>query len=49
MTTKAKFILTYIGGVVTGIIFVFVLGVFINASQGKGRAQRDVVLFEKPQ
>lgn len=49
MSTKAKFILTYLGGVVTGIIFVFVLGVIVNASQGKGSVQRDVVLFEKPQ
>lgn len=49
MSTKAKFVLTYVGGVVTGIIFVFVLGVIVNASQGKGSVQRDVVLFEKPQ
>ena len=49
MTTKVKFILTYLGGVVTGIIFVFVLGLIVNASQGKESVQRDVVLFEKPQ
>ena len=49
MSTKAKFILTYIGGIVTGIIFVFILGMIVNASQGKGSVQRDVVLFEKPQ
>lgn len=49
MSTKLKFILTFLGGFVVGIIFLFVLGIIINASQRKGSVQRDVVLFEKPQ
>lgn len=49
MSTKVKYILTYLGGFVSSIIFLFVLGLVINASQGNGSAQRDVVLFEKPQ
>lgn len=49
MSTKLKFILTFFGGFVVGIIFLFALGIIINASQGKGSVQRDVVLFEKPQ
>lgn len=50
MSTKTKFILTYLGGIVTGVIFVFILGVIANASsQGEDGVLRDVVLFEKPQ
>ena len=49
MSTKLKYILTFLGGFVVGIIFLFVLGIIINASQGKGSVQRDVMLFEKPQ
>lgn len=43
MSTKAKFILTYVGGIVTGIILVFV---FAFAKQKMG--SNDVVWFEKP-
>ena len=43
MTTKVKFILTYVGGIVTGIILVFV---FVFARQKLG--SDDVVWFEKP-
>lgn len=49
MSTKVKFILTYFGGFVTGVIFIFALGMIINASQGKDSVKRDVVLFENPQ
>lgn len=43
MSTKVKFILTYLGGFVTGVIFIFALGMIINASQGKDSVKRDVV------
>lgn len=49
MSTKLKLILTFVGGFVTGVIFLIVLGMIFNASQGKGSVQRDVVLFEQPQ
>lgn len=49
MSTKVKFILTYFGGFVTGVIFIFALGMIINASQGKDSVKRDVVLFENSQ
>lgn len=42
MSTKVKFILTYFGGFVTGVIFIFALGMIINASQGKDSVKRDV-------
>lgn len=51
MSTKTKFILTYVGGVVTGIILMFVFALVVNSTQ-QGQADainRDVVLFEKPQ
>lgn len=50
MSTKAKFILTYVGGVVTGIILVVVFALIVNSTQqGQANAiNRDVVLFEKP-
>ena len=51
MSTKVKFILTYVGGIVTGIILMFVFAWVINSTQ-QGQANsidRDVVMFEKPQ
>ena len=46
---KSKVYLNLLGGFFTGIIFVFVLGLIVNALQGKESVRRDVVLFEKPQ
>lgn len=37
MSTKAKFILTYVGGIVTGIVLVFVFLFFVGLSQQGGR------------
>lgn len=51
MNTKTKFILTYVGGIVTGIILMIVFALFVNSTQ-QGQANlivRDVVMFEKPQ
>lgn len=51
MTTKVKFILTYVGGIVTGAILMVVFLFFVGKSQ-QGQANsvnRNVVMFEKPQ
>ena len=51
MSTKTKFILTYVGGIVTGVILMFVFALVVNSTQ-QGQANsidRDVVMFEKPQ
>lgn len=51
MTTKVKFWLTYVGGIVTGIVLTFVLALIAGlAQQGQANAvNRDVTMFEKPQ
>ena len=51
MSTKTKFILTYVGGIVTGIVLMFVFALIVNSTQqGQANAvNRDVVMFEKPQ
>ena len=43
MTTKLKFILTFIGGFVAGIVFVYLVGVAMSKSQNE-----DTVFFEQP-
>ena len=51
MSTKVKFILTYVGGIVTGVVLMFVFLYFVGTSQ-QGQANsidRDIVMFEKPQ
>lgn len=51
MSTKTKFMLTYVGGIVTGIVLMFVFALIVNSTQqGQANAvNRDVVMFEKPQ
>lgn len=51
MNTKVKFILTYVGGIVTGVVLMFVFAFIVNSTQqGQANAiNRDVVMFEKPQ
>ena len=51
MSTKAKFILAYVGGIVTGIVLMFIFLFVIGMSQ-QGQADavdRNVVMFEQPQ
>ena len=48
MKQRTKFILTYLGGIVTGVVLVFALGFFMAMSQTKQSANNDVVMFEKP-
>ena len=40
--------MTYLGGIVTGVVLVFALGFFMAMSQTKQSANNDVVMFEKP-
>lgn len=51
MNTKTKFILTYVGGIVTGIVLMIVFALIVNSTQ-QGQANMidsDVVMFEQPQ
>ena len=48
MNIKAKFILTYVAGIVTGIVLLFVVGFFMAKSQATYASNDDVVMFEKP-
>lgn len=48
MKQRTKFILTYLGGIVTGVVLIFALGFFMAMSQSKQSANNDVVMFEKP-
>ena len=48
MNIKAKFILTYVAGIVTGIVLLFVVGFFMAKSQATSASYDDIVMFEKP-
>ena len=48
MNIKAKFILTYVAGKVTGIVLLFVVGYFMAKSQATSASNDDIVMFEKP-
>ena len=48
MKLRTKFILTYVAGIVTGIVWLFVLGLFMEMSQATSASNDDVVMFEKP-
>lgn len=49
MSTRTKFILTYLGGILTGVILTFVF-VFMVTYQGNSSSLgNDIVMFEKPQ
>ena len=48
MNIKAKFILTYVAGIVTGIVLLFVVGYFMAKSQATSASNDDIVMFEKP-
>lgn len=48
MKLRTKFILTYVAGIVTGIVSLFVLGLFMEMSQATSASNDDVVMFEKP-
>ena len=45
---KVKFILTYVAGIVTGIVLIFAVGLFMAKSVATSASNKDVVMFEKP-
>ena len=48
MTTRTKFILTYIGGIATGIVIVFVFGYCIAMSYINSDGTNDIEMYEEP-
>ena len=48
MSMKVKFILTYVAGIVTGIVLIFTVGLFMAKSVATSASNKDVVMFEKP-
>ena len=48
MNLKVKFILTYVAGIVTGIVLLFVVGFFMAKSQATSASNADGVMCEKP-
>lgn len=48
MNIKVKFILTYVAGIVTGIVLLFVVDFFMAKSQATSASNDDIVMFEKP-
>ena len=48
MNIKAKFILTYVAGTVTGIVLLSVVGFFMAKPQATSASNDPIVMFEKP-
>lgn len=49
MATRTKFILTYLGGIITGIVLTFVLAFMVTYQGNSSPLGNDIVMFEKPQ
>ena len=47
MESKTKFILTYVAGIVTGCVLLFVIGCIINAKNPSAQKE-DIVMFDSP-
>lgn len=47
MESKTKFILTYVAGIVTGCVLLFVIGRIINAKNSSAQKE-DIVMFDSP-
>lgn len=47
MESKTKFILTYVAGIVTGCVLLFVIGCIINA-KNSSTPKEDIVMFDSP-
>lgn len=47
MESKTKFILTYVAGIVTGCVLLFVIGCIINAKNSSADKE-DIVMFDSP-
>lgn len=48
MTTRTKFILTYIGGIVTGVVLVFVFGYCVAMSYVNSDGTNAIEMYEEP-
>ena len=48
MNDRAKFILTYVAGIVTGVVLIMVVSFFIAKSRATSASNDDVVMFEQP-
>lgn len=49
MATRTKFILTYLGGIITGIVLTFVFAFMVTYQGNSSPLGNDIVMFEKPQ
>ena len=47
MESKTKFILTYVAGIVTGCVLLFLIGCIINAKNSSAEKE-DIVMFDSP-
>lgn len=47
MESRTKFILTYVAGIVTGCVLLFVIGCIINAKNSSAQKE-DIVMFDSP-
>mgnify|MGYP003437490810 FL=1 len=47
MESKTKFILTYVAGIVTGCVLLFVIGCIIN-EKNSSTQKEDIVMFDSP-
>lgn len=48
MNDRTKFILTYVAGIVTGVVLIMAFGFFIAKSRATSASNDDVVMFEQP-
>ena len=48
MNDREKFILTYVAGIVTGVVLIMAVGFFIAKSRATSASNDDVVMFEQP-
>ena len=47
MNNKTKFILTYVAGIVTGVVLTFMVGVLVTKLQARSSSD-EIVMFDKP-
>lgn len=48
MSMRIKFILTYVGGIITGIVLTFVFAFMVTYQGNSSPLDNDIVMFEKP-
>lgn len=47
MNNKTKFILTYVAGIVTGVVLTFMVGFLVTKLQARSSSD-EIVMFDKP-